>query len=319
MFKGLFGGKSSGGSKGSGGNSSNAKLSPALRDTILSVVGQRAIAPMPGTAQKAFALSTNPKAEARDFIELIEVDEALSARVIKIANSVFFDRGKKSNTIEEAVVVIGLDELRSLLTANALSDIFPSSNQSRIHLWNHDVAVALISKQLANRIQPRLAESAFLAGLMHDVGKLLLLQRCSNDYQKIMQKVEESGCDFRNAEVEVFPFDHCQVGQLIAERWNFSEDLVSAISNHHQQFESMTGNDGNCQLAAIVHCSDIIAHSLGLGFPAKYARLKANSQERLFEIWALLKVPAQEGTQILERSRRTFETEQDLYSGKGGL
>lgn len=107
---------------------------------------------------------------------MIEVDEALAARVIKIANSVFFDRGNKSSSIEEAVLVIGLNELRNLLNANALSDIF-RVGVAREQLWAHDVAVALTSKQLAQRILPHQADSAFLAGLMHDIGKLLLLQR----------------------------------------------------------------------------------------------------------------------------------------------
>lgn len=298
MFRKLFGLKDKKGESKNSFSQTEHGLSPALRETILSIVGSRSIAPMPGTAQKAFALSTNPKADARDFIELIEVDEALSARVIKIANSVFFDRGKKSNTIEEAVVVIGLEELRSLLTANALSDIFPSSNPARVFLWNHDIAVALISKQLALRIQPRLTESAFLAGLMHDVGKLLLLQRCTSDYQKIMQKVEELGCDFTEAEVEIFPFNHCQTGELIAERWNFSDDLKEAIGRHHQQFNSLSDSKAGTSLSAIVHCADIIAHSLALGFPSKYSRLKLANQEKLPMVWDLLKVDNQEASTL---------------------
>ncbi len=77
------------------------RLSGPIQDAINAAIGPKGIPTMPGAAQKAFQLSTDPNAEARDFIEVIESDEALSARVVKIANSVYFDRGKKSETIED--------------------------------------------------------------------------------------------------------------------------------------------------------------------------------------------------------------------------
>src|SRR5438105_4911837 len=91
------------------------KLSAAISESILRSVGAKGIPTMPGPAQKAFQLSTNPNAEARDFIDVIESDESLSARVLRIANSVFFDRGQQSKTIEESVTVIGIEELKCLL------------------------------------------------------------------------------------------------------------------------------------------------------------------------------------------------------------
>lgn len=300
------------------GESAKAKtLSPAIRDAILNVVGQRAIPVMSGAAQKAFALASNPKAESRDFIEVIEVDEALAARVIKIANSVFFDRGNKSASIEEAVLVIGLNELRNLLNANSLSDIFPSSHPIRIQLWAHDVAVALASKQLAQRILPRQTDAAFLAGLMHDVGKLLLLQRSTQSYEKVLQIVEQRGIDFQKAEAQVFPFDHCEVGHLIGERWNFSSDLIAAINSHHSP--SFTSSPSPLVgVTEIVHAADTIVHSLGLGLPPKYSRLRANFNDRLPALWDYLGINSSDASSILDQVKRCFETEYDLYSGNFG-
>jgi putative nucleotidyltransferase with HDIG domain len=292
------------------------KLSPATKDNIFSVVGARAITAMPGAAQKAFALASNPKAEARDFVDVIESDEALSARVIKIANSVFFDRGQKSSSIDEAVVVIGLNELRNLLNANALADIFKTSNPARAQLWAHDIAVALSARQLAQRFLPRNADSAFLAGLMHDIGKLLLIQRCPEEYSKILAKVEQEDSDFISAEAEIFPFDHCEVGQLIAEKWSFSEELTKVISLHHQvNFDVESKNMG---LLEIVSAANIISHSLGLGFSPKFSRLRIKNQAKLELIWTYLGLPLAEQTSFLDILKRNFESEYELYAGKFG-
>lgn len=312
MLKNIFGF----GKKGGDDSSQKARsLSPAVRDAIINVVGPRAIPVMPGAAQKAFALASNPKAEARDFVEVIEVDEALAARVIKIANSVYFDRGNKSSTIEEAVVVIGLNELRNLLNANALSDIFPCSHPARSQLWAHDIAVALVSKQLAKRFLPRQEDAAFLAGLMHDIGKLLLLQRSTLSYEKVLKSVEQNGIDFKDAEVQEFPFDHCEVGHLIGERWNFSADLIEAISNHHDQ-QLLSSNQMN--LSKLISSADTIVHSLGLGFSSKYNRLRASFQSRLNDIWDNLNISHTESVSLLDQAKRNFETEYDLYSGNFG-
>ena len=130
-------------------------LSPAIREAILQAVGGRSIPSMPGAAQKAFELATDPNAEARDFVEVIKADESLSARIIKISNSVFFDRGHGgSKTIEDAVMVIGISELRGLLNAGALSDLFPSRHPARTQLWANDIATGIAARLLAQRLLP---------------------------------------------------------------------------------------------------------------------------------------------------------------------
>ncbi len=291
-------------------------LSPAIKDNILSIVGAKSITAMPGAAQKAFALASNPKAEARDFVEVIEVDEALSARVIKIANSVFFDRGKKSSSIDEAVVVIGLNELRNLLNANALADIFKTSHPARAQLWAHDIGVALTARQLAQVHLPSSIDSVFLAGLMHDIGKLLLIQRCAEDYSKILSRVEETGEDFCLVESEFFPFDHTEVGQLIAEKWNFSPELESVISLHHKvNFDSPNKGTGVLELVA---AANIITHSLGLGFSPKFSRLRIRNQNLLPQVWSFLGIPEADRNAVLDQAKRNFEAEYDLYAGKLG-
>lgn len=290
-----------------------SKLSPAITSSILNTVGAKNIPVMPGAAQKAFQLSTDPKAEARDFIEVIESDEALSARVLRIANSVYFDRGKPSKTIEESVLVIGMNELRCLLNSNTLSDIFPSSHPARAQLWANDVATALIARGLAQMLLPSKAEIAFLGGLMHDIGKLLLLQRAGDIYSKIIDIVAQEGVDFPSAEEREFVFDHTEVGYLIGEKWNFTPELLSIIRNHHRPWIDIP----SASLIGIVKGSDIISHALGFGHPKGFSKFKSHCESELDDVWQNLSLPPGDKKDLLRRFEKAYEMEYDLYSGMG--
>lgn len=262
---------------------------------------------MPFSAQKAFQLSTNPNADAQDFIQLLESDEGLSARILKIANSVYFDRGRKSETLEQAVTVVGINELKSILNANSLSDLFPSSHPLRSFLWRHNVAVAIAAKVLASRLAPGLKDSAFMAGLMHDIGKLLLVQRAPEEYARVISNIEKNGVSFCRAEAEVFPFDHTEVGQLISEKWNFPEPLTAAIRNHHGALGPPTS------LPFIITAADTAVHALGIGHPKNFSGVRQGAEKRLPEIWQQTGIQSSQTKGLLEELKKTIELEEDLY------
>jgi putative nucleotidyltransferase with HDIG domain len=291
------------------------KLSADIARSIMKAIGSRGIPTMPGAAQKAFKLSVDPNAEARDFVEVIESDEALSARVIKIANSVYFDRGKPSKTIEESVTVIGINELKNLLNATTLSDIFPSRHRARQELWAHDIATALTARALARRLLPSKEDNAFLGGLMHDIGKLLLLQRTGTDYNKILDIVQRRGVPFCTAEEEIFVFNHTEVGQLIAEKWNFTDELVDIIRSHHTLPGDTEGSTADPDLTTIIKSANILSHALGLGMNRGYAKLQNACKEQLDEIWEILGIEASERRDFTAGLQKTFDLEYDLYKG----
>lgn len=308
MFGRLFG-KSGAAKKGSGIN----PLSSGIRDAILATVGSSSIPTMPAAAQKAFQLSTDPRADARDFVEVIEADESLSARVLKIANSVYFDRGKPSSTIEESVTVIGINELRCLLNATTLSEIFPSRHVFRAQAWSNDIATAIIARNLARRLLPSKDEVAFLGGLMHDIGKLLLLQRSGDDYGRVIKLVEERGIPFCEAETEVYVFNHAEAGQLIGQKWNFSDELNLIIRTHHDNFEDQSSR---MSLPCLIKAADTIAHALGLGHMRGFTRFRNRAIEELPRLWELLGIPASEQKDLLSSCERAYNHEYDLYVSK---
>jgi putative nucleotidyltransferase with HDIG domain len=285
------------------------ELSTSIEKSILGVLGSRAVPPMPGAAQRAFQLSTNPRAEARDFIEVIESDESLSARVVRIANSVYFDRGKKAQTIEDSVLVIGLNELRCLLNATSLAELYPSNHPFRTTLWTHDIAVALASKLLARRLLPGQEDLAFLGGLMHDIGKLAMLQRLGNDYMKAICVIQDEGCEFVTAEERTFPFTHVEVGLLIAQRWKFDDTIKAVVADHHRKPIGV-------QLSSVVGLADTMCHALGIGHSPGFAKFQANYAEKAPQQMEILGLPAQEYKTLAADIQKSFEFERDLYLGK---
>jgi HD-like signal output (HDOD) protein len=268
---------------------------------------------MPGAAQKAFSLSTNPNAEARDYIEVLEVDEGLSAKVLKIANSVFYDRGGGSRTIVDAVNVVGTTELRNLLNATVLASLFPVRHYLRAELWTHNIAVALTTRLVAQALYPYRADQAFLAGLMHDVGKLLMLQQHLETYERVVKKGLAEGLDSVTAEVRAYPFDHTHVGQMIAEKWSFSEDLHAAIGDHHLSWADLEKGS----LASLVKLSDVIAHSGALGAGRDSAGWKRICSPLLEEAWSFHDVPAREQRRITAEASREFDSEFQVYESWG--
>lgn len=286
--------------------------------TINNFIGAKSIPPMPAAAQKAFLLATNPAAEVSDFVEVIESDESLSARVVKIANSVYFDRGQRKDTVEDCVTTIGLNELRCLLNATSLAELLPSRHPARPQFWSNDIATAIIARHLAERVIPGKKELAFLAGLMHDLGKLLLIQKNGEEYNKVLGLVRERGLSFIEAENELFAFNHTEVGQLIAEKWNFSPEIVSVIRNHHDPLPTRKPDPNSCPLWIVIASADLIAHALALGHLQGYAQLQNHASEQLSSVWELLDIKAEDASEELNRLRKSFETEADLYLKPGG-
>lgn len=288
-------------------------LTTALRQTIRNTVGKGNVPSMPKNAQKAFELSTDPSTQARDFVAVIESDEALSARVIKIANSVFFQRGNRCETIEESVVIIGNEELRNLLNATALSDLFPSRHPARHQFWVNDIATAITAKLLAPRYAPGKESLLFVGGLMHDIGKLLLLQQTGKRYDNVLFGVRTNGTDYCRAEEETFLFNHCEVGVVLSEAWNFSSELTEILHRHHEPWPREGTVRAALSLPHLIKSADLLAHALGLGHPKGFGTFQERCREQLEQVWRYLELDGDARTALLDDVRRTFDEEQELY------
>lgn len=191
----------------------------------------------------------------------ISQDQALSARTLKLANSSFYGTSFRSKTVHEAVAVLGSKTIRRLATASALIDGLPGKQGNGFDvtsLWRHSIATALCTAELAQACGEA-TDIAYVAGLLHDVGRLALATHLPIEYQHAMVYRARQDCSVLQAEQQVLGLDHSAVGEALTHHWNMPEEVQQAVACHHAV---RTGN--RSLLPIMVLAADAMAHALDL-------------------------------------------------------
>jgi putative nucleotidyltransferase with HDIG domain len=223
---------------------------------------------LPTVVSQVIRLTEDPDSTAADLNAVISRDQALTAKVLRLANSAYYGFPRRVATVTEAVVLLGFNTIRNLVLAASVSNVLqreaPGYRLGRGDLWWHSLTSAMAARLLARKIRFRAAEEAFVAGLLHDIGKLVLSQYVAETYAQILERVTRDGLPFMEAEQATLGFDHAQAGGLVAEKWNLPEGLVEAISFHHRPGAARK----HPALAALAHTGDALALMLGAGLGA---------------------------------------------------
>lgn len=291
-----------------------ARTTPGAATRMRNILGLRELEVMPAQAARAFELASNPEAKSTEFVDIIESDEALSARVLRIANSVYFRRGEAATDIEKAVNSIGLTELRCILSATLLKNLLRIKHPAREQLWANAVGTAIAARALSRYSKKIHENEAFLCGLMHDIGKLVILRAAGKRYEEVIRKVSTGRLSFIQAEEEVFGLNHVEVGKWAAESWRFPKVVVQAIALHHQPWpEDKQRAKKNLTPALLISISDCIVHSSGIGHPIQMRPFQAISQQQLSVAFELLGLRTEEGADFIKRFMSQFEDEYGFY------
>jgi putative nucleotidyltransferase with HDIG domain len=213
-------------------------------------------------------LIRNPNTSASDIHKVIMKDQALSARVLKLVNSAFYGFSERISSISHAIVILGFNTVKNVaLTASVLnmfggSETKDGENFDRKAFWIHSLAVAGTAKLIASRVRLPSAEDIFVAGLMHDIGKLVLDQFVHEQFVEVLKVVKEKNIHIKEAENEVLDgVNHCQVGAWLATRWKLPTALVQMIGFHHRP----ALDDQFLKPVSCVHLADILVRTLGIG------------------------------------------------------
>lgn len=191
--------------------------------------------------------------------EYIGLDQALAAQVLQVANSVTMGYTRNCTTIREAVMRIGLKRLKALLMAtNVVSSMqnqkMPGYHLGSGELWDHSTMTAMVCEKVAREIGCADHEEAYVAGLLHDIGKLILDQYVLNDYTRIVLFKQQYNLTLWQVEDKLIGINHARVGALIGERWSFPQRLVESIGFHHYPGQASE----NKNLPAIVNLGNSI-------------------------------------------------------------
>ncbi|MCX6078660.1 MAG: HDOD domain-containing protein [Chloroflexi bacterium] len=246
-------------------------LTQKVDEIIQSVTSLR---PMPSNITRILKEIENPDITIEVLVGLISLDQALAALVLQLSNSASLGYSRQCTTLYEAIMHIGLNRLKSiLLTSSATGMMNHNLSGYRLgagELWHHSLVTGVASEWLAQALRYPNPEEAYVSGLLHDIGKLLLDQFVLSNYKTIIDFVQQYKLQLWQVEEKLIGIDHARVGGLIAERWNFPVVLVDAIRFHH--IPSLARS--NQQLPAIVNLANAFAEDYSL----------ANSELFSFEI-----------------------------------
>lgn len=263
---------------------------------------------MPAVAEKVIRLVSDPNTTAMQLQRVIIVDQALTARILKIANSVFYGSMRKVQTVSDAVIVMGFNTLRSIVLTASSIDMYKRFGLTEKMLWEHSLGAAISAGLIAREIRLENREEAFLGGLLHDVGKVVMNNSDPQRYSMVMEKVYNDHLSFRAAEQEVYGFTHSDVGAMVIRKWKLSENLEIAI--RQQNNPKWVGTDPYLKrLTASVNLANQFCLKLGIGHRQPVADLPLEKEEA-FEI---LHMNAARLPGLLEQASKAYEEEKSYF------
>lgn len=223
---------------------------------------------VPMVAFKVLRLIEDPNSTLEDVQRAITADQAMATRILKIANSAFYGARRSINTVSDAITIIGFNTVKHVVLAVSTREVYKGFGLFEQKLWEHSIAVSIASGLLAGDISFLKREEAFVAGLLHDIGKTVINNSQPEKYSIVTQAVYDRIQPYASMEKEFFGFDHAEVGHLLAEKWGFPEMLCNVILKHHMwsQGESFSEDPYENSLCLAVALADALCVKLGVGY-----------------------------------------------------
>lgn len=224
---------------------------------------------------------------ASDIQQILRRDQALTGKIMRLVNSSFYGYAGKIKDLQQAVVILGFDTIKSVALSATVFSAFSKTDRrafDREGFWRHSIAVAVAARRLAMAAKHPAAEEAFVAGILHDVGKVVLDEYAPAEFDAVLAYVAEKDVLIYEAERAVLGFSHAQIGRWLATKWALPADFVDVIFYHHQPGNAQKAP----QLTAFAHVGDVLARTLKLGTggdnkvppldPAAWAILKIDQE-----------------------------------------
>jgi HD-like signal output (HDOD) protein len=255
---------------------------------------------LPSIVSRLIQVVNSPDTSADDAAKLIQKDPALTTKMLRLANSAFYGIPRSISSVSSAVVILGFNTIRSLVLSASVMKMFSGSKKpafDKDRFWKHSIVCALAAKTIVRQfinIRMMDPESAFCAGILHDIGKLIFSEFAGEDYQEVCKFAQTNNVSLLDAERQIFGIGHSDIGRILADKWALPLDLEYALVYHHEPKNS----DNLLDLVTTVHVADILTHQVGLGLwdgevtppewdqAARVLRLESADRERILTLLA---------------------------------
>jgi len=228
---------------------------------------------LPSVVAKMLELVDNPRTSATSLAKFISNDQTLTARILKLANSAYYGYPREIATVNMAIVVLGFNTVKELGLSLSVFDIFKNIGQCKafdsFKFWEHSIGCGIAARMIARDFRYYLAGEAFVAGLLHDIGKVILNQYFHHEFTQIMERVNE-GEPLEVAEFETIGTSHAQIGAWLADKWNLPLIIVNAILHHHHSANVQYDRE----FVSIIEFANYICHRSGMGYSGRFFPLE---------------------------------------------
>lgn len=222
------------------------------------------VAALPAVAMKFSEAIRDPLTSNQDLENIVSEDSALAAKVLMISNSALFNFPSKIDTISNAITIIGHKQLSEIILSCSIVAMFKDIPQDVIDMeqfWRHSIAVATAARILAASRREQNIEKFFTAGLLHDIGKLIIFVEAPKYALEVISQSHAKKELMHKVEKDVLGFDHAKLGAMLLKKWKLPESIVSAVYYHHMPSVS----SGDVIGPGIIHIADMITHALQFG------------------------------------------------------
>ncbi len=252
---------------------------------------------MPVVAQRVMKELGNERTTAPKVAELIAMDQAMTSRILRIANSPVFGARKQISTVSQALVVIGFSAMKGLVITVSTRGVYKQAGLLEQLLWEHSIGCAVAATEIARATRAYSPDEAFIGGLMHDIGRAIFASAYRDDYEAMFQYIYNKGLG-RSALIELetryFGITHMQIGEQVALKWNLSQATVEMIGHHHELDGAGLDALKHPEAAAVAGLANIVCQHLGVGmrvpdteaplYDSAFSRRLGLNEERIAEI-----------------------------------
>jgi putative nucleotidyltransferase with HDIG domain len=261
--------------------------------------------PLPAVVASALRMVRDPNVNMAKLSRLLSDDAALVARIFTVSRSAFYGRYTPPKTLVQAIQVLGLRTVQRVLVASTAQSLCRDRSPVATTLWDHSLAAALTTELLARQAGSRELETAFLAGLLHDIGQMVLLHGDGPGFRTLAKKIQEAKAPVLVREKETYGSDHTLIGVVLMDCWEFDAEIGNALMHHHD--DAFTAQEPE-SLASLLRIADYLTGLAGFGFLSEPLAPPP-------EVLAQWGCGGEDAVQAMtERVRQAVDAEKSLYA-----
>jgi putative nucleotidyltransferase with HDIG domain len=287
----------------------NSPENPAqenVRKYFREVMQKHQLPALPVVVMKVLEIVQDSNCDVRTLCRVLSDDAALAGRILAISRSAHYAQRTLPTNLHAAVQVLGFRTLRNVLFAASAQNLLLGSGKFAEKLWSHSLATALAARLLCRRIGIRDEEQAFLAGLLHDVGEMILVHGDARGFEDVCAAVDDEKGSMVDKEKEMFGFDHAFIGRTLLDSWNINSSICEAVLQHHEADMGIEAKS----MTAIIRMADYACFQARLGF---FAEPPAPSMSAMAEFGC---GSAESVEQLAQEIAQAYEEESSLFQAR---